>query len=356
MSSCSNNKSGNVAQGPPGQNGQNAYLFVRYASDSLGSSFSLVPGPLLTYIAFLQSSNPAVPIQSDFTGLWKQYVGANGANGFNGTNGVNGTNGTDGGTYVLVSSPNMETIPNPGSLPNPMTFSSLSTADYAYQIGSRVRISKNDTAWMEGVVSNTTATDITVVIDLVQGAGETSQTWYFSIAGEPNTAPLGMINMWSGFVISAPGPTQNFDTTGLGVGGLKGWAMCNGLNTTPDLRGMFIAGLDMFNGAPDADYNAIGNTGGDKDITLTKAQIPTHVHTINTEPDHIHDLNAFISSDVPGTVGLGDNITAGAVSTEPAGAHDHGGNTGDGAADGLAGESHENRPPYYVLAYLMRIA
>jgi microcystin-dependent protein len=351
MSSCSNNKSGNQIQGPPGQNGQSAYLFVRYAKDQFGTAMISTPAVGWNYIALLQKTTPTIPDPSEFIGLWNEYIGSDGLNGLNGTNGTNGTDGTDGGTYVLVSSPNFETVP--GSFPTVITFSSLNTADYAYQIGSRVRVSKDASNWMEGVVSGTTATDITITVDMSQGAGQTSQTWYFSIAGQPNAMPVGFINMWSGTVNVG----VNFSVNGLGLGPITGWAMCNGNNGTPDLQGRFIAGLGI------GDYNAIGNTGGAASVTLTKAQIPAHVHAITTEPDHIHSatLAAFEppSSDVPNTVTPGDNnnpAVAVSFDTDGAGEHNHGGNTGNGAADGLAGEAHENRPPYYVLAYIMRIA
>ncbi len=35
--------------------------------------------------------------------------------------------------------------------------------------------------------------------------------------------------------------------------------------------------------------------------------------------------------------------------------HKMAGNTGDGTADGLAGNAHENRPPYYARAFIMKL-
>ncbi|MEO6904167.1 MAG: hypothetical protein ABI315_13595 [Bacteroidia bacterium] len=47
--------------------------------------------------------------------------------------------------------------------------------------------------------------------------------------------------------------------------------------------------------------------------------------------------------------------TEGLQYTGPAGNHTHTGNTGDGTSDGLTGSVHENRPPYYVLAYIIKL-
>lgn len=60
-----------------GSNGVNAYLYVAYASDTIGTGFTLDPvaGVLLPYIA-VKNTTVAIPIPSasDFTGTWK-YIG-----------------------------------------------------------------------------------------------------------------------------------------------------------------------------------------------------------------------------------------------------------------------------------------
>src|SRR5690554_1918614 len=65
----------------------------------------------------------------------------------------------------------------------------------------------------------------------------------------------GMIVAWSGAANQIP----------------NGWALCDGNNGTPDLRGRFILG-----------YGASGDTlrgiGGNRSITLTVAQLPPHGH------------------------------------------------------------------------------
>jgi len=60
-----------------GSNGVNAYLYIAYASDTIGTGFTLDPvaGVLLPYIA-IKNTTVAIPspVASDFTGTWK-YIG-----------------------------------------------------------------------------------------------------------------------------------------------------------------------------------------------------------------------------------------------------------------------------------------
>ena len=73
------------------------------------------------------------------------------------------------------------------------------------------------------------------------------------------TIPVGGIIMWSGSANEVP----------------DGWALCDGRTisgkTTPNLKGKFVVGYDP----SDSDYNAVGKTGGYKNITLTVEQIPS---------------------------------------------------------------------------------
>lgn len=116
--------------------------------------------------------------------------------------------------------------------------------------------------------------------------------------------PVGGIIMWSGAIANIP----------------WGWALCNGANDTPDLRDRFVVGAG-------SSY-AVGATGGEASVTLTVDQIPSHTHPI---------------SDIQGTGGLlgGSGTTYGFY-------------PGTTSATG-GGEAHENRPPFYALAYIMRL-
>lgn len=176
---------------------------------------------------------------------------------------------------------------------------------------------------------------------------------YAALTNETGAGPVppGGIIMWSGSVASIP----------------AGWALCDGTNDTPDLRGRFIVGYQ----AGSSDYGTIGNTGGASAVTLTTNQIPTHNHTASTVADHTHTGTTGsngnhshsygwyqgVGSSQPSGNGGGSWTTrntgdAGSHShtftTAGAGSHTHTiGNTGGGL-------SHENRPPYYVLAYIMK--
>ena len=174
--------------------------------------------------------------------------------------------------------------------------------------------------------------------------------------------PTGGIIMWSGAIGSIP----------------SGWALCNGSSGTPDLRNRFVVGAGSSYG--------VGATGGASSVTLSTSQIPAHSHsastgsagghnhtfsgTTSTIGDHTHDeyhyhTNGSGDGPGPGASCCGGAIEDGGINTGPAGSHSHTysgttssvgnhthsvsiGNTGSGG-------SHENRPPYYALAYIMKL-
>jgi microcystin-dependent protein len=135
-----------------------------------------------------------------------------------------------------------------------------------------------------------------------------------SITGFSTNAlvPTGAIMMWSGSVASIP----------------AGWALCDGSSGRPDLRGRFIVGYNNF----DTDYSTIGNQGGEKRHTLTISEMPSHSHTI--PGTNTSSFGGF--GNVPG---VGGGTVEGGGSTD---------NTGGNA-------THENRPPYYTLAFIIKL-
>lgn len=188
----------------------------------------------------------------------------------------------------------------------------------------------------------------------------------------------GIIAMWSGTIITIP----------------AGWALCNGLNGTPDLRNMFIVGAG-------ATYSP-GATGGAASVepttstdgghahggetanhTLTLAQIPLHNHTwtptnggvtSNENATHTHTSNFGtvalpVGSPSGSFVLTGAGLSVGVTSATQSANHQHtfgGANTavgGDGAhrhnisTDG--GHSHTvnvaTLPPFYALAFVMKL-
>jgi microcystin-dependent protein len=141
----------------------------------------------------------------------------------------------------------------------------------------------------------------------------------------------GIIVMWSGAINTIP----------------SGWNLCDGTNGTPDLRDRFIVGVG-------SSYT-VGTTGGSNDVTLTTAQMPAHTHTgsTNSTGGHTHTVKAPSMDKYYSDMG-GYAIQAygsDTYTTEKAGDHSHTltiNSTGGGAA-------HENRPPYYALAYIMKV-
>ncbi len=169
--------------------------------------------------------------------------------------------------------------------------------------------------------------------------------------------PAGSIIMWYGNVTTIP----------------TGWVLCDGNNSTPDLRGRFIVGFDNRttdpgNGIWDSQYSAVNGsalpvgTGGEKTHVLTKAELPQHLHTVNnslTDNGQV-SIGASHTTDLAGSAGGSGFFTTGTQSnfvfTDQGGSHSHSisGNTGDGTTSGLTGAAHENRPPYYVLVFIMK--
>lgn len=147
--------------------------------------------------------------------------------------------------------------------------------------------------------------------------------------------PSGIITKWSGSIATIP----------------SGWALCNGANGTPDLRDKFSVGA--------GGVYAVGATGGVDSVTLTSAQIPVHAHAAGSlatvsAGTHTHGGVAEFRNDTDRGIGNGSVISVDdAGQTLPAGEHTHS-ITGSTANAG-SGASHENRPPYYALAYIMKL-
>ena len=142
-----------------------------------------------------------------------------------------------------------------------------------------------------------------------------------------------------------------------------GWLLCNGENNTPDLRNRFIVGAG-------SSYS-VGNTGGSDSVTLTTEQMPSHSHGNTFEIDISNLKCASAGKHSHKVTGAYDwvNVTTGAgveppresreMNTSEAGAHTHK-ITGDASITGSisntgGGQSHENRPPYYALCFIMKI-
>lgn len=126
--------------------------------------------------------------------------------------------------------------------------------------------------------------------------------------------PTGGIIIWSGAANAVP----------------DGWALCDGNNGTPDLRDKFVlcAGTS----------HAVGSTGGSEEVTLTVEQMPEH--------KHIKQADDVLSRSGGGTSGgyIRDTSATGFFVTVRATNVSVGGS-----------QPHSNMPPYYTLAYIMKL-
>jgi|TARA_B100000085_G_scaffold166199_1_gene151179 microcystin-dependent protein len=163
-------------------------------------------------------------------------------------------------------------------------------------------------AYTDGVTNNG-ASNGTVTLEVRQDAPDSLYYQCTSHVGMGGTftitgsgIPIGGIIMWSGVSVPA------------------GWALCNGSNGTPDLRNRFIVGS--------GDTYSIADTGGSAEVTLTVSQLPAHTHSAYTE---------------------GTGTPPGGVATSSG----NGSAVDTGSAGG--GQAHENRPPYYALAFIMKL-
>ena len=153
--------------------------------------------------------------------------------------------------------------------------------------------------------------------------------------------PVGGIILWSGSTGSIP----------------TGWALCDGGNGTPDLTNRFVVGAGGSYG--------VGDTGGaaTSDLAHTHASgsyatdEDTHEHSFNSTSTEIGSSSTTtVQSGTGATVpaelhshDLSGTYLETAIQTDT---HSHD-VTGSSASAGSG--SQENRPPYYALAYIMRI-
>ena len=145
----------------------------------------------------------------------------------------------------------------------------------------------------------------------------------------------------------------------------SGWQICDGTNNTPDLRGRFILSSGSGN---DLTIRNINDIGGAENHSLTIDEIPGHIHSGVTSSNgaHIHTTNANgievglnikdgnnkgILSNLNETTGEINIKSIDALSINSSGLHTHTFSTS------LTGgnKPHNNMPPFYVLAYIMKL-
>jgi len=145
-----------------------------------------------------------------------------------------------------------------------------------------------------------------------------------TIPAVASVLPTGMILLWSGSIGSIP----------------AGFLLCDGTNSTPDLRNRFVVGAG-------SSYS-VNQTGGSAD-----AIVVSHTHTatsVVTDPGHNHTVTITPISD-SGTGSPNRMTDSGSTTTSTA-------TTGITVAttNATAGTSGTgaNIPPYFALCYIMK--
>lgn len=142
-------------------------------------------------------------------------------------------------------------------------------------------------------------------------------------SGANGNVPDGGIILWSGAVLDIP----------------TDWALCDGSQGTPNLTDRFVVGAGV--------TYTVNDTGGSADAVLV-----SHTHTATvTDPGHTHDANADGgTTDSNGPNFRRESNNTGDLTTETA-------TTGISVSNSTEGVSatDKNLPPYYALAYIMKL-
>ena len=146
-------------------------------------------------------------------------------------------------------------------------------------------------------------------------------------SGNASAFVTGMIILWYGDTSNIPG----------------GFVLCDGQNSTPDLRDRFIIGAGN-------NFNA-GSTGGSNSVTLSEANLPSHRHFV-------------VSNSLGGQNRTGSNVSANNQVAKGTGAGNlyesyNLASTGSDASAGRSssvgsGTAFDNKPLYHALCYIMK--
>ena len=154
-----------------------------------------------------------------------------------------------------------------------------------------------------------------------------------SFAGD-GSALTGVESFVTGMIILWYGDTSNVPT---------GFVLCDGNNSTPDLRDRFVIGAGN-------NFSA-GSTGGNNSLTLTEANLPSHRHFV-------------VSNDLGGQNRTNSNVSANNQVRKGTSASNlfEGYNLASTGSDAVSGRSSavgsgtpiDNKPAYHALCYIMK--
>jgi hypothetical protein len=195
--------------------------------------------------------------------------------------------------------------------------------------------SSGDPFTVAGTLVSSGTLDVTGAFKLDGTAGASGQVIVSAGTGTPTWGsgfPSGGIIMWSGTIATIP----------------SGWFLCNGSNSTPDLRNRFIIGAfsDDSGTAKTTVTGTSTQTGGSKDASL-----PSHTHTATstvTDPGHLHAVARGLGAAGSGGDALlsGTGVNSGSQTTGITVATTN-------STEGVSA-TNANLVPYYALAFIMK--
>ena len=195
---------------------------------------------------------------------------------------------------------------------------------------------------LDGITSSTSELNVldgitatTAQLNFTAGVTSNIQTQLNAVlAAVTSAVPVGVISLWSGASNAIP----------------AGYALCDGTNSTPDLRNRFVVGAGS--------THAVGATGGSAD-----AIVPSHTHGLTAASTDTHAMSGtFVASKPQAATGVfsvvggqgggadGGQATAGLYTLSDS--HNHG-LTGSTDSTGSSA-TNANLPPYYALCYIMK--
>jgi len=166
--------------------------------------------------------------------------------------------------------------------------------------------------------------------------------------------PIGGIIMWSGAQADLPANWKICDGTVYGSGASQ--------VITPNLVDKFVIAGGTYDAVEELWKTSIGGTaqseGGAATKTLASTELPSHTHDI-TDPGHQHTTNVDTGK-LFHAGGVADAIQYGGSGDYPGTAFNmDDANTGITATDGQSGttgQAFDILPPYFAIAYIMRIS